>query len=141
MRFPALALMACLAGCSLSPGGSVGGECNSDSQCGEDVCAQSGECLARANVRGVTVRWTVNGAAPSDASCSEHPTLYLQFDGTDYGDTLRLAPVACQQGSVTIGKLPRRYGQVEIGFEGSAGAGDVSSIDTTSAQAQLDLFQ
>jgi hypothetical protein len=138
MRFAALALTAGLAGCSLATGGS-GGECQSDSQCGDDVCARSGECLARSMVREVTVRWTVNGAPASSSSCAAHPDLFLQFDGADYGDTLRFAPVACREGSFFVDKLPKRYVQVELGSEG--GAGDVSSIDAATAQALFDLFQ
>ena len=45
MRFAAFALMACLSGCSLSPGD--GAECTTDTQCGEDVCARTGECLPK----------------------------------------------------------------------------------------------
>lgn len=136
MRIAAFALLACLAGCSLTSGSSS--ECNSDSQCGDDVCARSGECLPRSSVRALTVRWTVNGTAASAATCtSAH--LYLQFDGTDYGDTLRFAPVECSTGSFLIDKLPKRYLQVELGFEG--GAGDVSSIEAASALVQFDLSQ
>jgi hypothetical protein len=138
MRYVALALVACLGGCSLTGSGS---ECNTDSQCGDDVCARSGECLARSNVRGVTVKWTVDGATAGATSCTAHPDLYIQFDGADYGDTLRFAPVPCREGRFFVDKLPTRYRQVELGVEGSAGAGDVSSIDAATAQAQLDLFQ
>jgi hypothetical protein len=138
MRIAVLALMAGLAGCSLTSSGS-GGECQTDAQCGDDVCARSGECLARSNVREVTIRWTVNGVTADSASCTAHPDLYLQFDGADYGDTLRFAPVVCRQGSFFIDKLPKRYVQVELGSEG--GAGDVTSIDAATAQAQFDLFQ
>lgn len=138
MRFAALALMAGLAGCSLTTSGS-GGECQSDSQCGDDVCARSGECLARSSVREVTIKWTVNGVTADPSSCAVHPDLYLQFDGADYGDTLRYAPVPCRQGSFFVDKLPKRYTQVELGSEG--GAGDISSIDVATAQAQFDLSQ
>ena len=120
----------------MTPGS--GSECHSDSQCGEDVCARSGECLARSSLREVTIKWTVNSAAANSTSCSAHPNLYLQFDGTDYGDTLRFAPVVCRAGSYLVDKLPKRYVQVELGFEGSTG--DVSSIDTTTTQIQFDLF-
>jgi hypothetical protein len=138
MRFAALALMASFAGgCSLTPSG---GECNNDSQCGDDVCARGGECVARSNVRSVMVKWTVNGAAAGTAACTEHPALYLQFDGADYGDTLRFAPVPCVEGSFYVDKLPRRYGQVELGIEGGTGAGDITPIDASTALAQLDLF-
>lgn len=138
MRYAALALVACLGGCSLTGSGS---ECNTDSQCGDDICARSGECLARSSVRGVTVKWTVNGVEAGASSCTAHPNLYLQFDGADYGDVLRFAPVPCSAGKFFVDKLPKRYVQVEIGVEGSAGAGDLTFIDAATAQAQLDLFQ
>jgi hypothetical protein len=138
MRIAALALMAGLAGCSLTPGGS-GGECQNDSQCGDDVCARSGECLALSGIREVTIKWTVNGVAPDPSSCTTHPDLFVQFDGADYGDTLRFAPVPCRQGSFFVDKLPKRYVQVELGSEGSVG--DVSTIDAATAQAQFDLSQ
>ena len=138
MRFAALVLTAGLAGCSLTSSG-TGGECQSDSQCGDDVCARNGECIARSNIREVTVKWTVNGVAADPSSCATHPDLYLQFDGPDYGDALRFAPVPCREGSFFVDKLPKRYVQVELGSEG--GASDVSSIDAVTAQAQFDLFR
>jgi len=146
MRFAALALVVCLAGCSLTSSGN-GGECTSDAQCGEEVCARTGECLPRASVRDVTVRWTVDGAPADTASCASRQDLYLQFDGSDYGDTLRVAPVACSDGSGRISKLPKRYVRVELGTEG--GASDVLPISTgssaaagdTAAQAQFDLHR
>lgn len=135
MRIAALVLMACIAGCSLSPSSS---ECNSDTQCGDDVCARTNECLPRSSVRAFTVRWTINGAPADEAACAG-THLYLQFDGTDYGDTLRFAPVTCLGGAFPVDKLPKRYLQVEIGFEG--GASDVSAIDASAAQVQFDLSQ
>jgi hypothetical protein len=137
MRFAGLALMACLAGCSLTSG--TGGECVNDSQCGDDVCTRGGECDARANVRAVMVKWTVDGVAASGTTCTAHPDLYLQFNGTDYGDTLRFEPVVCSQGSFFVDKLPKRYQQVELGIQG--GTGTVLGIDPASAQARFDLFQ
>jgi hypothetical protein len=138
MRHAGLALIACLAGCSLTSGGG-GGECVSDSQCGDDVCTRGGECAARTNVRAVMVKWTVDGASASTTTCTTHPDLYLQFNGTDYGDTLRFEPVVCSQGSFLVDKLPRRYQQVELGVQG--GTGNVLAIDAASAQALFDLFQ
>jgi hypothetical protein len=136
MRFAALALAACLGGCSLTAGS--GSECHSDSQCGDDVCARSGECLPRNSTREVLVKWTIDSAAADAVSCVEHPNLYIQFEGTDYGDTLRLAPVQCRAGQYKVDRLPKRYVQVELGFEGSTS--DVSSMDASTAQVQFDLF-
>jgi hypothetical protein len=142
MRFAAVALTACLAGCSLTPPSS-GSECHNDSQCGDDVCARSGECLARSSIHEVTVRWTVDGVTADATSCTTRvnslSNLYIQFDGVDAGDTLRFAPVPCRQGSFFVDKLPKRYLQVELGFEG--GTGDVLSIEATTSQLQFDLFQ
>jgi hypothetical protein len=138
MRYGVLALMAglaaCLPGCLPQPVS----ECSNDSQCGDDVCARTGECVARVNVREVTVKWTVNGSAADATSCAA-PDLYLQFEGSEYGDTLRFAPVPCRAGSYTIDKLPKRYVQVELGIAG--GPGDVSPIDATTGRAHLDLLQ
>jgi len=134
MRY--LALMACFAACSLTPSGS---ECSSDSHCGaDDVCARSGECLAKTAVRAVTVKWTIDGTSADSISCSAHPDLYLQFEGSDYGDTFRVAPVPCSAGLYSVDKLPRRYLQVELGVDG--GTGDVAPIDLVTAQAQFDLL-
>jgi hypothetical protein len=138
MRIATLVVTACLAGCSLTPTGSVS-ECNTNAQCGDDVCASSGECLARSSVREMIVRWTVNGVAPDPASCASHPSLYLQFEGADYGDTLRIASVPCIAGAYQVKQLPKRYLQVEVGFEGHTG--DVSAIDSASPQVQFDLGQ
>jgi hypothetical protein len=139
MRFAALALMASVTtlgagACSLTSSGS---ECHSDVQCGDDVCARSGECLARTSVREVTVKWTVNGESASAASCATHPDLYIQFYGADYGDTLRL-PVSCRDGSYSAPAVPKRYVQIELGVDG--GTGDLSPIDP-SGRVQLDLLQ
>lgn len=141
MRFAALGLTACLltglAGLGACGLAASGGECHSDVQCGDDVCARSGECMARASVRELTVKWTVNGEAASAATCAASPNLYIQFYGADYGDTLRL-PVSCRDGQLFVAALPKRYVQIELGVDG--GTGDLSPIDP-SGRLQLDLFQ
>jgi hypothetical protein len=137
MRCAALALIACLAGCSLTSSG--GGECVSDSQCGDDVCTRSGECSPRASVRSVVVLWTLQGAVANATSCNAHPDMFVQFDGSDSGDALRYEQVACVQGQLTVDKLNKRYTQVELGFAGSTTV--VQPIDPITAQAQFDLFR
>src|SRR5215510_4071380 len=130
MRYAASVLMACLAGCSLTSAG-TGGECVSDSQCGDDVCALGGECTARTNVRNVLVKWTIGGVSADAATCSAHPLLFLQFDGPDYGDTIRFTRVTCVQGLFNVFKLPNRFQQVELGDEGATG--NVERIDAKTA--------
>jgi hypothetical protein len=136
MRIAALVVTVCLMGCG---GISNPSECASDSQCGDDVCARSSECLPRSSVRQLVVQWTINGVAADATSCADHPMLYLQFEGTDYGDTLRLTQVACAAGKFNVDKLPKRYQQVELGFEGTTG--DVNAIEAASNQVQFDLLQ
>jgi hypothetical protein len=137
MRSAALTLMACLAGCSLTS--SSGAECVNDSQCGDDLCTRAGECAARSSVRSVVVMWTLQGAAANATSCSAHPDMFLQFDGSDSGDTLRFEQIACAQSQFSVDKLPKRYAQVELGFAGSTTV--VQSIDPHTAQALFDLFR
>lgn len=136
MRFASLSLVAALAGCSLTSSG-TGGECMNDQQCGDDVCARNGECLAPSNVREVQVRWTMNGATATAETCAAHPNLFVQFSGPDYGDTMRFAPVPCRQGSFFIDRLPKRYQQVELGVEGSSG----DAVEIEAGVAQFDLAQ
>jgi hypothetical protein len=138
MRIALAAVVACLAGCPLTSTSTSNGDCKTDNQCGGDVCARSGECLPRTEVRSVTVKWTVKGERASSVTCT-HPDLYVQFDGNDYGDTLGFAPVPCREGTFTVDKLPKRFLQVELGIEG--GATDISSIDAASGAAQFDIFQ
>ena len=138
MRYAALALMVCLTASAPACLPQPSAECSADSQCGDDVCSRTSECLARSSVRAVTVRWTVNGTSADATSCLTQD-LYIQFDSAEYGDSLRFAPVPCRGGSYYIDKLPKRYVQVELGVNG--GPGDVSSIDATTGRAQLDLLQ
>ncbi|HEY0191320.1 MAG TPA: hypothetical protein VGC42_09385, partial [Kofleriaceae bacterium] len=144
MRFAPLVLFASaslIGGCSLNGNGS---ECTTDAQCGDDVCARSGECTAKSSVHSVMVTWTVNSAvAAGSSACTQHPDLFLQFDGTDYGDALRFAPVPCAEGVFSVDKLPTRYQSVVVGFEGNSHSqGDAAVLDasTTPARATLSLF-
>jgi hypothetical protein len=141
MRFAAPALVACLAACSLTSSGS-GAECRpiDNSQCGDEVCALSGECLPKANVRAVKVVWTVDGVAADPNSCSAHPDLFLQFDAQDYGDTLRIAPVPCYGGSYLGYNVPARYVRVELGVEGGATSTGRIEAGTSQALATINLF-
>lgn len=142
MRFAPLLLLASLVGCSLNSNGS---ECTMDSQCGDDdVCARNGECLGKSSVHSVMVAWTINNAtAAGSSACTQYPELFVQFDGADYGDAVRFAPVPCTSGLFSVDKLPMRYQSVVVGFEGGGrGQGDAAALDATStpARATLNLF-
>lgn len=110
--------------------------CESDSQCGANVCARNGECLPASEVRSVRVTWTIRGAPANATTCASMPSLYIQFDGSTVQDSFGYAPVPCQEGVFSIDKLPSRFAQVELGVEGGPlTIGDIQPDGT----ASLDL--
>jgi len=124
-----------LAGCPLSNG--TGGECKIDRDCSSDEsCGRDDMCAPPSTLRQVTANWTIGGADANVMSCGTHPDLYIQFIGSDSGDTLGYAPVPCMNGQFTVDKLPTRFRQVELGVEG--GVSDRKAINT-SGIATLDL--
>ena len=132
--FVAATFLASLAACPMS---GSGGACQIDSDCsGSEVCARDEMCAASSTVRQVTASWTIRGATANVTSCSPHPDLYIQFIGSDSGDTLGFSPVPCMTGQFTVDKLPDRFRQVELGVEGG-----VRDLKTLSADgtATLDL--
>jgi hypothetical protein len=130
---PALAMLA-LAGC----GGGGGAACEQDSDCGSvQVCARNGECDAPSDVRALKILWTVGGMPASTQTCANFPSLYLQFDSPNFGDSFGFDPVPCDQGQFNIDKLPKRFTGVELGPE--SGALSFATIDPTSAMVSFDL--
>lgn len=122
-----------LAGCI---GPSSSGECTVDTECEDgDVCARDKLCTAPANVRALTVTWTIRGAAADETSCAAHPDLFLHFLGRDFNDTIGFAPVPCRIGQFYIDKLPTRFREVELGVDGGAsqtraiGSGSSVAVD------------
>lgn len=109
-------------------------KCLLDSECGDAVCARTGECLPAARVREVQVRWTVRGQAASAALCAEIEPLGLQFQASST-DALKYEPVVCSAGLFTIDKLPTRMTQVRLD---GAGVRALASIPPT-GQVMVDL--
>lgn len=109
-------------------------KCELDSECGDAVCARTGECLPAARVREVQVRWTVRGQAASAASCSDIEPLGLQFQASA-SDALKYEPVLCSAGLFTIDKLPTRMSQVRLD---GVGVRALASIPAT-GQVMVDL--
>jgi len=107
----ALALLPC---CPASHDGQM---FEADSECGGDICARDGECIAASEVRQVKITWTINGMTANATNCGAEQDLYLQFDAPDPGDTFGFAPVPCMQGQFTIDRLPKRFDEVELGAE------------------------
>ena len=126
-------LVLLLAGCPSSSQS----ECTTDSDCGTDVCARDGECLAATDVRPVKLTWTIRGSAASASTCPQSPSFYVQFDSNDVNDSFGFEPVPCDQGQFTVDKLPRRYVQAEMGVDNTFL--DAQPIDAM-GQATFDLF-
>ncbi len=131
----ALAVLVLCAGCPSSDSHD-GLMCETDSQCGGDICARDGECIAASQVRQVKITWTIDGQPASATTCGPAPSLYLQFDGPTFQDTFGFAPVPCMQGQFTIDRLPKRFDQVELGADG--GFNQVTGIDSSNS-ASFDL--
>ena len=100
-----------LGGCTSSDGP----ECVVDNDCGQGVCARNGECALPADVRGVTVNWTIRGETPSASTCSRSPDFYIDFLGSSADDLWSYDPSPCRAGRFFVDKLPRRFDRVEIG--------------------------
>lgn len=112
----ALLSLAILAGC----GGNGTSMCTTDSQCGGDTCARTGECLPASEIQSVKVTWTIQGQPASATTCASSPSFLLEFDGQDYGDAFGYAPVPCMEGQFSMDKLPTRYVQVDIGLDNAS---------------------
>ena len=85
----------------------VFGVCSSDSDCGGDVCARSGECLDASDVAPpVTFSWTINGAVPNTALCAPHPIMHLVLWADDSDLSLTLA-IPCAYGAgLVLDRIP-----------------------------------
>jgi len=109
LLFVPLLLAAC-------PSSNTKTECMVDSDCGGDVCARDGECLAANEIYAVKISWTIRGSAANASTCASSPNFYIQFDGPSQQDTFGFEPVPCDPGQFTIDKLPKRFTQAEIGI-------------------------
>lgn len=118
-------------------GGTTGFGCHDDSECGSDVCARNGECVATSSVHVVHVNWTVTEEPASDTSCATAPKLSITFSST-VGDEFGFAPVPCNAGRYTIDKMPMRINNVQLARQYEYGGGAYGSFDET-GNVQLDL--
>lgn len=131
-RFFLAAWVSVLAGCP-QPG--VGGECETDADCGGNVCARDHFCWPASDVRSIKVTWTVNGQAASPATCGGNVDLFVDFDGPPPNETVGFIPVPCELGQFVIDKLPDEYDMVEVGVEGVYSA----SARITGSEVAFDL--
>jgi hypothetical protein len=133
MRLVPLALLAGLTGCPVQ-----GSECDSDPECGGAlVCARDHECVDASTVRAVRVTWTINGGPANTITCEDHD-LYIEFASpTDPADDLGFRPVPCFAGQFSVDKLPRRFTEVELGFDNDFDR-DFATFDAN-GDAMLDL--
>src|SRR5690349_18192350 len=106
MRWLLLLLVAC---------GSNDGPCESDGDCGGNVCARDGQCWPSDEVRPVRVTWTIDGQAPTATSCGTN-TLEVDFQASSSfdGGGFGFAPVPCPPGVFNVDKLPSIYDSTAV---------------------------
>lgn len=118
-------------------GGASGYGCHVDSDCGSQVCARNGDCMAASAVHVIHVNWTVGDEAASDTTCTTAPKLSITFSSTG-GDEFGFAPVPCNAGRYTIDKMPIRITSVQLARQYEQSGGAHGSFDAT-GNVQLDL--
>lgn len=115
--------------------GPTGEYCETDSQCGTQVCARDGSCQDPSNLYTVHVTWTISGQPASATSCTNAGDLQIEFDGYE---TFGFAPVPCAEGKFSVDKLPLQYTRVDLSRENGNDAGASGDIPMTGTVA-LDL--
>ncbi|CAN5830166.1 hypothetical protein BH11MYX2_BH11MYX2_28930 [soil metagenome] len=102
-----------------------------DQECDSDqVCARNGACASPSGLRELYVRWTIDGADPTDTSCNRYGgDLTLTFVNNNQGEDIGFDPVPCNLGQFHIDKMPPSYIGAYIG-SGRAYAFDGSGMIT-----------
>jgi hypothetical protein len=104
-----------LAGCPSSTT-SYPGQCMVDQECNSDqVCARDESCASPAGLRDLYVNWTIDGVAPTTASCQRIGDLSLNFVNNNEGEDIGFEPVPCNLGTYHIDKMPPSYIGASIG--------------------------
>lgn len=90
-----------------------GGYCQTDSDCGGDVCARDESCWPSNEIHSVKLAWTINGQPAGSDTCAAFPDFFVNF----YSQTeeFGFAPVPCMAGEFPIDKLPTVYTTAEVG--------------------------
>lgn len=109
-----LGALAGLGGCALGPV-----RCESDADCGDQMCARNGECTSE--IVFVRVFWNVGGSPATEERCAAHPWLSLTFEDADFADELVYEPIRCPLGQITFDRMPARYDSVVLRAEDPAG--------------------
>lgn len=130
-----LGALAGLGGCLLGPV-----RCESDADCGNEMCARNGECTRE--IVFVRFSWNVGGRAPTEESCAGHPWLSVTFEDRDIGDELVYTPIRCTLGQITFDRMPGRYDSVVLRADDPAGetvSSHRSAIEPPGILVELDL--
>ncbi len=117
-------------------GGTTGLGCETDAECGSQICARTGECISPSLVRATRTIWTVNDALASDTSCTRARDLAITFYAGQ--EQFGFTPVPCDAGKFTVDKLPTRFTSVELSRRDDFGGGAFGSFDIEGT-ATLDL--
>jgi tetraspanin-3 len=124
-----------LGGCLVGPV-----RCESDADCGDEMCARNGECTR--DIVFVQYRWNVAGRAPTSESCAAHPWLSLTFEDRDIADELVYEPIRCTLGQITFDRMPGRYESVVLRANDPAGetvSSHRSAIEPPGITVEVDL--
>lgn len=141
-----LLLAGCTSACNLSRQTDIDdvdefGRCRSDTACdGDEVCARNGACYPEAQVRSITVTWTVGGSPADAVTCARAPDLRIGFDGPGRAtfNHIEFAPVPCRAGRFSIDKLPIDFTTVHLGNQ-RAGDGQRAQLDAVTGATAIDL--
>jgi hypothetical protein len=111
----------------------LGGDCEADSDCGGEVCANDRQCLPPDRVIRVQVQWTIGGLPVSPADGNDGPCaiagiteLSVDFrdsdgDGPATDEGLGFRPVPCDLGRITYDRMPEWYDLLVLTAYGADG--------------------
>lgn len=103
------------AGC---PAGGANNHCVIDTDCGDQVCAITGECVGTGTVRTVRIRWQVANQSPTPQApelCGAISDLEVSFRDRDgLEDGVSYWPVPCELGTVFYNHVPSWLDRLRI---------------------------
>lgn len=138
-----LAVIACAACNDSEPdySGYLGANpCHDDGDCASGyACIRTEQCWPTSDLRTVRAHWTINGAAPTAATCDGR-VMVLSFVSDTYGGDVSFSPVACAQGSFTLDKAPTQYDRFYVQISGNGQYGDAEAwFNDTTGDATADI--
>lgn len=108
-------------------------DCLLDAECGSGrVCNGLNRCVGAEEVRDITVRWTINGIAPTPAmpgNCSQVTSFAVSASGAAGGF---VADATCANGSAPILRIPRDFTRIGAAAYRSTADGSATVVGEAS---------